>query len=158
MQFGLFLSAWDRNEYGTRIETDCIDLYTNNKDFYRAALLEFDQFIKHSFEPDLNAVGVLENSRSIIVKTLPHNRYRYKVFLLPHKMQIKEEKVDCVNWIQSQNSRIRMSPAVATWFINTDWNWDRRYVLVEDDATLLMLKLRAANVVGRVYEHVIVDK
>lgn len=158
MKLGLFLSSWDRKEYGSRIEADYVDLYTNNKEFYDAAITEFDAFVKHCFEPDPNAVSILEGSKSIIVKALPHNRYKYKVFLLPHKMLDKEEKTNCVNWILSQEPRIRMSEAVATWFISTDWNWDRRYVLVEDDATLLMLKLRSASVVGRVYEHVIVDK
>jgi hypothetical protein len=42
--------------------------------------------------------------------------------------------------------------------MKTDWNWDRRYVLVEDEGTLLLMKLKNSEVVGTVYNYVIVDK
>jgi hypothetical protein len=51
-----------------------------------------------------------------------------------------------------------MSEAVKTWFIHTDWNWDRRYILVDEESTLLMLKLRNSDFMGKIYEYVIVDK
>jgi hypothetical protein len=47
---------------------------------------------------------------------------------------------------------------VQKWFLKTDWNWDRRYVLVEDEGTLLMMKLRNSDVVGTVYNYVVTDK
>jgi hypothetical protein len=70
----------------------------------------------------------------------------------------KDEKERFISWVKNQNSKIRLTNSVIKWFINTDWNWDRRYVLVEDEATLLMLKLRNSSVVGRVYNYVISDK
>jgi len=54
--------------------------------------------------------------------------------------------------------RVTCTPAVEKWFLITDWNWDRRYILVEDDQTLLMMKLRNADVVGKIYNFVISDK
>jgi hypothetical protein len=42
--------------------------------------------------------------------------------------------------------------------MKTDWNWDRRYVLVEDKNTLMLLRLRNSEVVGSVYEFVLSDK
>ena len=48
--------------------------------------------------------------------------------------------------------------AVSTWFVDTDWNWDRRYILVEDEQSLLMLKLRGSEVVGKIHNFVISDK
>jgi len=51
-----------------------------------------------------------------------------------------------------------MSKAVKTWFIRTEWNWDRRYILVEDEQTLFMMKLRSAEVVGKTHEYQLVDK
>jgi hypothetical protein len=51
-----------------------------------------------------------------------------------------------------------MSDTVKNWFIKTDWNWDRRYVLVEDDQTLFMMQLRSAEVIGKVHEYQILDK
>ena len=71
---------------------------------------------------------------------------------------IREDKNNYLDWIKKQDPRITCTPALEKWFINTDWNWDRRYVLVEDEATVLMMKLRNAEVVGSVYKFVISDK
>jgi hypothetical protein len=70
----------------------------------------------------------------------------------------RDGKQQYLNWIKKQNEKITLTPAVESWFIKTDWNWDRRYVLVEDEATLIMLKLRNSEVVGRIYNYVVSDK
>ena len=70
----------------------------------------------------------------------------------------KTSKRRFVDWLKSQDPRITCSDAVEKWFMNTEWNWDRRYVLVEDEKTLLMLKLRNSEVVGRIYNYVLSDK
>jgi hypothetical protein len=57
-----------------------------------------------------------------------------------------------------QGDKIRMSKVVKAWFMYTDWNWDRRYLLVEDTPTLLMLQMRSGDAVGKVYEYAVVDK
>lgn len=93
------------------------------------------------------------------VKKLPHNRYRYRVYLLPHKMaKDREGKQKYISWLKSLGERVTCTPAVEGWFMHTDWNWDRRYILVEDEHTLLMLKLRNSEVVGRIYNYVLSDK
>jgi len=92
-------------------------------------------------------------------KKLPHNKYQFRVYLLPHKLAgDTEEKEKFINWMKTQNSKIRLTDTVIKWFMHTDWNWDRRYILVEDEPTLLMLKLRNSSVVGRIYNYVISDK
>ena len=63
-----------------------------------------------------------------------------------------------MEWIVMQGDKIRLTPVVKKWFIKTEWNWDRRYLLVEDTATLLMLQLRSGESIGKVYEYVVVDK
>ena len=63
-----------------------------------------------------------------------------------------------IDWLKTQMPRVTCTSAVETWFLATDWNWDRRYILVEDDQTLLMMKLRNADVVGKIYNFVISDK
>jgi hypothetical protein len=63
-----------------------------------------------------------------------------------------------LDWVESQNGKITISPALKDWFISTNWNWDRRYVLVEDEKTLLMLKLKNSDAVGSIYDYVISDK
>jgi hypothetical protein len=155
-----FLEQWDAKLWTKRIENNIIDLYTNDKDFYQQVSLKFAEILIHRFEPSIDNLTLLNNDASVMaVKKLPHNRYRYRVYLLPHKMAgDKEGKQKYINWLKSQNLKVTCTEAVQKWFMHTDWNWDRRYVLVEDEQTLLMMKLRNSEVVGRIYNYVVSDK
>ena len=157
-KLAIFFSNWDSTEWSKRIESNTLDLYTNNKQFYDAVLLEFEDNVSVGFQPALDDLEKLENTGTIIASKLPHDQYRYRVFLLPHKIQDTAVKREFTEWCDSQSPRIRISSIVKQWFIDTKWNWDRRYVLVEDQHTLLLLKLRNSEAVGRVYEYVIRDK
>jgi hypothetical protein len=153
-----FLLKWDSELWSKRIECSAIDIYTNDKTMYNDLFLTFEEMACARSEPNEKDLDLLENTGSIIVKKLPHNRYAYKAFLLPHKIKDRKDKKEYVNWITGQNNRILISDAVKEWFIKTDWNWDRRYVLIEDSQTLLMLKLRNPEAIGRIYDYVISDK
>ena len=153
-----FLLKWDSDLWFKRIECSSIDIYTNDKTMYTDLFLTFEEIACARSEPNEKNLDLLENTGSIIVKKLPHNRYAYKAFLLPHKIKDRKDKKEYVNWIIGQNHRILISDAVKEWFITTDWNWDRRYVLIEDSQTLLMLKLRNPEALGRIYDYVISDK
>lgn len=155
-----FLEVYDKTQYATRIERNTIDLYTNDVDFYNGAIIKFGSQLKHCFEPSTDSVDILnENKNSITVKKLPKDRFNYRVYLLPHKMaNDRPGKKRYIDWLKTQIPHVTCTPAVEKWFLATDWNWDRRYVLVEDDQTLLMMKLRNAEVVGKIYNFVISDK
>lgn len=153
------LNSWDNTLWTKRIETDSMDIYTNDQEKYQEAINQLTHLLVHAFEPDPNYIKDLNISTNVIVKKYPHNTYRHKVFLLPHKMDrdpaLRKQYLD---WIEAQSPRILITEAVKTWFIKTHWNWDRRYVLVEDSQTLLMLKLRNSDVAGKVYDYVLADK
>ena len=154
-----FLLANPTPIWTKRIEHSIIDFYTNDKDFYDVLSTTFESTLIHRFEPSEESAELLDDSSKIVVKKLPHNKYNYRVYLLPHKMaNNREGKQKFVDWLKRQSPKITCTTAIEHWFIKTDWNWDRRYVLVEDEATLLMLKLRNAEVVGRIYNFVISDK
>lgn len=153
-----FLLGYDSKLWSKRIENSNIDFYTNDQAFYHNISNQFKDHVNLRFEPDANS-NILDQPQVIVGKKLPHNKYQFRVYLLPHKMSgDREEKEKFIAWLQNQNSKIRLTSSVIRWFIHTDWNWDRRYILVEDEATLLMLKLRNSSVVGRVYNYVISDK
>ncbi len=156
----LFLEKYDKDLWTKRIENQNIDFYTNDLDFYKSFSLAFQEYVIHQFEPSPDNIEILTNSQSTVaVKKLPHNRYRYRVYLLPHKMaKDREGKQKYISWLKSLGERVTCTPAVEGWFMHTDWNWDRRYILVEDEHTLLMLKLRNSEVVGRIYNYVLSDK
>lgn len=155
-----FLTEHDKDIYSLRIERDMLDVYTNDQEFYDKISLHCQDNLIHRFQPNANSIEVLNNGKNCItVDKLPKGRYNYRVYLLPHKFKgDKDEKTRYIKWLKSQNPKITCTSAIEKWILNTDWNWDRRYVLVEDDATLLMLKLRNAEVVGRVYNFVVCDK
>ena len=155
-----FLENYETKSFSKRLERDSIDFYSNDQNFYTNLSTEFQEILEHRFEPTESTLDLLnEFNNCIAVKKLPKNRYNFRVYLLPHKMAGDlEGKKKYINWIKNQMPKITCTPAIEHWFIKTEWNWDRRYVLVEDEATLLMLKLRNSEVVGRIYNFVITDK
>jgi len=151
-----FLLPLGLEDYTKRLESNLIDIYTNDETIYKNACSLFYDQIVHHFEPEQSSVNLLSKSNFIVVKKLPHDKFRYKVFLTPHRLKHdKEKKQQFLSWLDTQNDRIRISGTVKDWFIRTDWNWDRRYVLVTDEATLLMMKMANPDAVGKVYEHVV---
>ena len=153
-----FFKEYDTDVWSKRIEGNSMDVYTNDSVLYDKFSAKFKDIIIHRFEPDLTNIDQLTDEKVIVCKKLPHKIYQYKVYLLPHKMADKEEKRAVVEWLKKQKPKVTCTPAVERWFIKTDWNWDRRYILVQDEQSLLMLKLRAAEVVGRIYNYVVADK
>lgn len=153
-----YLLSQDKNSWAKRIETSYIDIYTNDISIFDYLTEKFQHILRAAFAPDANRSDDYDNEYHIVCKKLPHDRYRYKVFLRPHKLKNdRQGKLDFISWLDTQKN-ISISDAVKGWFITTDWNWDRRYILVEDHNTLLMLKLRNAEVVGKIYEYIVSDK
>lgn len=152
------LSTIDQSLYCKRIENDILDIYTNDKSIFDMLCQKHSILVKNAFAPAEGIEDLLSDSHSIIVKKLPHDRYRYKVFLQPHKITDMQEKTNFINWLSTQGSRINITETVKTWFYKTHWNWDRRYMYVEDDKTLLLLKLKNAAALGTVYTFRVSDK
>lgn len=159
LNIALLLEEFEVGSWTKRVEHNQIDFYTNNIELYDELSSVFAHLVLHRFAPAEGAEQLLEKASTILVKELPHLKYKHRVYLLPHKLKAdKEAKTKFIDWMQLQGDRIICTNAVQTWFIDTEYNWDRRYVLVEDEATLLMLKLRGGTVVGRVYNFEVSDK
>jgi hypothetical protein len=153
-----FLAPLDKDSYGKRIERNLIDIYSNDETFCADLMKQFKSRLVSFFAPDPRIDKNNIDARTIIAKKYPHNRYHYKVYLQPHKLaHDKEAKVSIILWMSSQPG-IKISDTVKTWFMVTNWNWDRRYIYVATEADLLMLKLRSSEVVGSVFKYEIVDK
>ncbi|NBP58746.1 hypothetical protein EBU71_19830 [bacterium] len=153
-----FLLKENSNSWSKRIEVSNIDIYTNDNNLYTGLIEKFKHILISNSQPDLSRSAEYEDQNHIVCDKLPHNRYKYKVFLRPHKMKYdKEGKAEYLSWLDKQKN-VLISEAVKNWFMSTDWNWDRRYILVEDNKTLLFLHMRNADVLGKVYEYVLSDK
>lgn len=151
------LDLYDKNQWKIRVERNQIDIYTNDNDIYSDISYKFFYLIKQRFEPSTD-IPLMSNN-IIKVNKLPHGRFQYKVYIKPHKLsKDRVSKKNYVDWLDSQAPRISISESVKNWFMVTEWNWDRRYIWVEDSATLLILKLRNSDVFGKVYEYQTYDK
>jgi len=144
-------------EWNKRVEGH-VDIYTNNVDLYNELSNSSKLRVIHRFEPEPGSEDLLDDCYTIVGKKLPHDRYKYRVYLTPHKIKSAEDKAGFLDWLENQKPRVTLTDSVKHWFLYNYTNWDRRYILVEDDGTLMMLKLRQANAVGKVYKFVVADK
>jgi len=150
------LSKYDKSLYAKRIETNILDLYTNDTDMFDFFSKKYNENLRLSVSPSNE--NLLKDPHVILAKKLPHDRYLYKVYLQPHRIDSKEEKKHYLNWLETQKPRVNFTDTVKDWFYKTHWNWDRRYMYVEDEQTLLMLKLKKPEALGTIYTFVVSDK
>lgn len=151
-----FLTKFPADTWSKRIETDIFDLYTNNENMFDACCEQFSSIVRVSFSPLKENIALLNSPYTILANKLPYNTYKYKVFLTPHAVDPDVNiRSQYIKWLEEQSPRIRISPAVKSWFLNCHYNWDRRYLLVEDEQTLLILKLRDSSAVGQTYKYVV---
>lgn len=152
-----FLNSVEGN-YCKRIERDTVDIYTNDKQIHYTLFDKFKTRVKLSCVPRDNLIDQLNSNKYIICKKLPFDKYKFKAYLLPHRIRNdRNEKIKYIEWLSKQ-PRIKITDKVIEWFIVNDYNWDRRYIYVEDEKTLFMIQLRNSSVLGRVYEYLPSDK
>ena len=158
LRFLHILKEFD-GDYGKRIESYSIDVYTNNKDLYDKLSNNLEHVAVHRTEPDVQNQKLYDDINTIVCKNLPHGKYEYKVYLQPHKIPAdRETRYSIIQWLAKQCPKITFTDAVQHWLLYTTQNWDRRYILVDNEQTLLMLKLRHSELFGKVYKHVVADK
>ncbi len=154
-----FLSKYPKDSLALRIENSIFDIYTNDPEIFESGSKEFALITWKRFQPDPQTEHLLSSDKKIISKKLAHNKYRYKVYLTPHKLSIGDTvRKNFVDFIHQNVDKVLMSAAVEDWFLRTQWNWDRRYIYVDNEQTLLMLKLKCNDALGSIYEYLIIDK
>ena len=150
------LAKFPEDTWAKRIETNILDLYTNNEEFYSKFLAQFSSTVRIACAPTKESLEQLDSPYTILANKLPHDKFRYKVYLTPHALPRDiDVRKNYITWLEQQGDRIKISEAVKRWFLTCYYNWDRRYLLVEDEKTLFMLKLRDGFAVGQTYKYVI---
>ena len=153
------LSSVKKQEWMKRLEGNILDFYTNNLDLYNNLCNEFKEIVIVRFQPKKGfEKRLLDSNKLIFVDKIPHDRYHYKVFLNPHKIKSKQEKLSIIEWFKNQVPNITFTESIQRWILQTDQNYDRRYIYVNNEQTLLMLKLRAPMLMGDVYNYIKSDK
>lgn len=158
-KFFQLLSSINKDQYYIRVENKICDVYCNDSDIFdKLKSFEGDNLVSVS-SPDLcNIKKLQKQTRNILCNRLPFHRYRYKAYLQPHKIKDQEEKQKYIDWLSLQHPKIHLTESTKKWFIRTQWNWDRRYMYVEDEKTLLLLKMKHSGAIGSVYTYDVCDK
>lgn len=158
IKLNFLLTSYDKKTFSKRIEGDFVDIYTNSKTLLDELQHEFEKHLRLISKPKIKNIDLLlKNERSIFVKALPKEKYEYRVYLKPHKVK-EDKKPNFISWLADQGDKTTLSESLIDWFIKCNMNWDRRYILVDNDKTLLMIKLHTPEAVGTVYKYEVVDK
>ena len=152
------LDKLDSSHYAVRIENTTVDIYTNDQKIFDLICCSFITNLRACYAPAVGTEDQLNSGKIVVANKLPHDKFEFKVFLQPHNLTDLEEKRKFLAWLDSQQEHILISNTVKTWFIQTKWNWDRRYIYVDNEQTLLMLKMKNAKAIGTVYRYVMNDK
>lgn len=156
-RLSLSLQPIDAREWGMRMEGDRVDIYTNKKDLFDLLSETYGHLAIHRFEPHVDP-KILDTG-VYVVKKYPFDHYKFKVFLHPHKLNKDDvRKKQFLDWIDSQEERVKITDTTKNWFSRWNYNWDRRYMYVDDEKTLIMLKMKEPDAVGRIYKYVLTDK
>jgi len=153
------LTRYDKKEFQKRLESDILDFYTNNDELYNDLCNTFPDRIRIRFQPpEGKKQEILDHEKQILVKTYPHNgKYKYKTFLQPHRIP-SSDRSSLDNWLKKQGEKITYSDSISRWLLGSNHNWDRRYILVDEESTLLMIKMRSPMLIGSTLKYVISDK
>ena len=155
-----FIDSFEKDQWAKRLEGDYIDLYTNNLDFYNGLCEKFPNRIVKRYQPPAGLEQeMLDEEKKIFVKEIPHGIYNYQAYLHPHKLTSNQtERTKLADWLELQVPKITFSNSIKKWVLQTRENWDRRYIYIDNDQTLLMIKLRSPELIGKVFKYVKTDK
>jgi hypothetical protein len=88
------MDSYPKTDWSARTEYD-ISIFTNDVNMYNAMCAKFT--VIERWEPDLTNT-TLDTPNVIAVKKLPYGKYRFKVFLKPHKILDPTEKQEYIKW------------------------------------------------------------
>jgi len=141
-----------------RLEGENLDIYTNDSDLYNKLCNTFPDRIVLRYAPKKGTEQLLlDNDKEILCNEIPHGKYNYRVYLYPHKID-SQTKVKVCDWFKRQGDKTSFSKSIEKWLLNTKENWDRRYVLIDNESTILMLRLLSSEVIGQTHKYVKHDK
>lgn len=153
------LTSFGKDKYHLRVEGKTCDVYCNDADiFEKLKSLLSDKLVLVSSPELQNVDRLIQQKRTILCKRLPFHRYRHKVYLQPHRLDDRAHRSQYIDWLNTQHPRIYITQRTKDWFIRTEWNWDRRYMYVDNEQTLLILKMKNNEALGTMYTYDVCDK
>jgi hypothetical protein len=147
------INTFEKNTFSKRLEGNTIDFYTNDFNFYNKIGESFTQYIRMRYQPKIGTEKqLLDSDKEIFVEELPYSKYQYRAYLKPHRLDATSRH-SVAEWLDKQQPQITFSSSIKTWIKNTNENWGRRYIDIVDEKTLLMLRLRSPQLLGKVFKY-----
>lgn len=156
-KFIFLLNTIPNNGFQKRSESDVINIYTNDQNFIKCAKSDLSHRIVELYEPTEESLKLLTTDEKVLlVSKLPYNKFNYRVIIKPHKLK-QDQKEQFITFLEN-NPGIGIQDSVKTFIRTNDMNWDRRYVYVDTEQTLTMLKLAFIDAVSTIHRYVLNDK
>lgn len=149
------LNSVPKNESTVRIESNILDVYTNNKNMYDSLCYEFADRTRNRHEPAPGMTDtLLDSNQEIFVKELPHGMYNFQVDIKSPLTLKYDELLNLADWCKSRKPAIAFTDATYNWLLKRDVYNTRRWIYVDTESTLLMLRLRCNDLLGTVRKYI----
>jgi hypothetical protein len=157
LKFIFLLNTIPSGGFQKRSESDVINIYTNDENFIKSAKQDLGHRLVEIFEPTEESMKLLDTEEKIlIVKKLPYNKFNFRVIIKPHRLnQLQREQF--IQFLDNSPG-IGLQDSVRNFIRTNEMNWDRRYIYVDTEKTLTMLKIACADAVSTIHRYVINDK
>ena len=158
LEMARLLSKFPMGTWADRIERCYFSIYTNDNELYNAVITDFYDDVCECYAPNLDDMELLLDPKVIVCNKLPHNKYEYKVFVCPSRISgsiAVEERHKLLNWMESQFPKMTCTLSFKKWFIGTWWGSERRYFLVDNENTLLLLRMFHPEIIVSVHKYVV---
>lgn len=157
VKFIFLLNAIPNSDFQKRSESDVVNIYTNDENFIDSAKKDLAHRIVEIYEPTLESLKLLDTEEKILlVNKLPYEKFNFRVIIKPHKLK-REQKEQFITFLEN-NPGIGIQDSVKEFIRTNEMNWDRRYVYVDTDKTLMLLKLAFTDAVSTIHRYVLNDK
>jgi|TARA_B110000444_G_C18800011_1_gene576928 hypothetical protein len=149
------LNSVPKSESTVRIESNILDVYTNNKNMYDSLCYEFADRTRNRHEPAPGMTDtLLDSNQEIFVKELPHGMYNFQVDIKSPLTLKYDELLSLADWCKSREPAIAFTDATYNWLLKRDVYNTRRWIYVDTESTLLMLRLRCNDLLGTVRKYI----
>ena len=142
------------NDLQIRAEGKLFSIYCKDPDLYDTLVKNLHTYIYEVIEP-ANAQELeymLDNGhKKVLCNQLPHQKYRYKVYLKPSCDFNTKSKFG--SWIRNYSTKVRIARSTNNWFTS---GWiSSPFIHIEDKSTLAMVGLFMAGSVVKVEEFIL---
>lgn len=138
-----------------RIQDPHVSIFTNNLNIHTALEKAFAPQLHSISRPNEKCIPALLDGKNVmVVKKLPHDRYRYKVVINNYSVSHSIPK-SLLDWGLAQGDAVRFSKKTERYFRSPGLYLDQGFLYVEDESTLTMCNMFLTKCPKRIIKYVL---